>query len=83
MRFADVPACGALLLTEPAQDLANWFIPDKHVVVYRSVAELREKAAYFATHLPQAEEMGRAAAERAKMLPTFADRARTLLGECS
>lgn len=81
MRYADVPACGALLLTEPALGIADWFVPDKHIAIYTSVAELREKATYFAANPARAEEMGRAAAEQAKRLPTFADRARALLDE--
>lgn len=79
MRFADVPACGTLLLTEPSVEVEQWFQPGVHLVLFTSADDLYEQATSLVRELSQAESMGKAAAEQARKLPTFLDRANELL----
>lgn len=79
MRFADVPACGTLLLTEPSAEVGQWFQPGMHVALFASAADLYEQASGMVRDLSKAEAMGKAAAKQACKLPTFTDRACALL----
>ncbi len=49
-RNFEVPACGGLLLTTPADDLETYFDIGREVVVITSLAELIERVGYFLHH---------------------------------
>ncbi|MBI5469455.1 MAG: glycosyltransferase [Deltaproteobacteria bacterium] len=47
MRVLEVPACGALLLTDGSRDLKTVVTPGKHVVVYEGLDDFGEKLSAF------------------------------------
>lgn len=79
MRFADVPACGTVLLTEKNDDAANWLDESQGVLTYHGQDELRRRAMTLLDNRQATVDLGTAAATRVKQLPSFADRARTLI----
>ena len=49
-RVFEVPGCGGFLLTEAAEDLEHYYRPDKEIVVFRTLPELADKAAFYLKH---------------------------------
>ncbi|HEY5994985.1 MAG TPA: glycosyltransferase [Gallionellaceae bacterium] len=43
MRFFEVPAAGSLMLTDEVPELEKHFVPQKHLVVYKDAAELKQR----------------------------------------
>lgn len=79
LRVADVPACGAFLLTEHSAGLEEVFRLDREIVAFSSPAELADKARYYLAHDAQRETIARAGCERAQRLPRHVDRMREIV----
>jgi spore maturation protein CgeB len=60
LRIIDAMACGGFVLTEPVDDLKDYFSDGRELAVYGSAEELREKAGYYLAH----EQERRAVAAR-------------------
>jgi spore maturation protein CgeB len=49
-RNFEIPACGGFQLSGYAERLEEFFVPDKEIVVYRTMDELIEKIRYYLVH---------------------------------
>lgn len=63
-RNFEVPACGGFLLTEPAEDLYNFYEYGKEIVIFNNSAELAKKIVYYLNHEEERRRIARAGYER-------------------
>jgi len=63
-RHFEVPACGGFLLTEPAEDLYNFYEYEKEIVIFNNLAELIEKIIYYLNHEEERKRIAQAGYER-------------------
>ncbi|MBF0481681.1 MAG: glycosyltransferase [Desulfovibrionaceae bacterium] len=77
-RVFDVPACGAFVLTDEREQLAELFEIGKEAIVYRGPEEVEDLARYYLSH--ESERVAVAMAGRARVLAehTYVHRLRTL-----
>src|SRR5205085_685289 len=77
-RHFEIPAAGGFLLTEPADDLSQFFSPGKEIALYQNTGELIEKIKYYLAH--DAERKAIASAGHARVLKdhTYAARFRAI-----
>jgi spore maturation protein CgeB len=61
----EIPGAGGFLLTEAADNLEHYFVPDQEIVTFRSPAEMVEKVRYFLAHEEIRERIRLAGYERA------------------
>lgn len=80
LRLLDVPATGAFLLTDHADEVLEYFTPGVEIETFSSAAELADKTAYYLAHPEQRERIARAGHERSRRLPTYEQRMGELLG---
>ena len=78
LRDFEAPMSGALYATGWCEELADYFEPDREVIVYRSKEELAEKAAYYLAHPKEAEHVRQAGYRRAIKEHTWEKRFRQL-----
>ncbi len=64
-RVFEIPGAGGFLLTEAADNLERYFVPDQEIVTFRSPAEMVEKVRYFLAHDESRERIRLAGYERA------------------
>jgi spore maturation protein CgeB len=81
LRVVDVPACGALLLTEYSADLEDLFVLEQEISAFASPGEMQEKVDYFLAHEAERDRIARAGLLRVLDLPTPRDRMERLLSE--
>lgn len=79
LRYYNVPLSGGFLLSEWQDDVAELFEPEKEHVTFRTVEELRDKAAYYRKHPREKEKIRRAAVRRIMGEHLIAHRANTML----
>lgn len=63
-RVFEVPACRSVLLTDPADDLENYYEPGKELVVYRNPNELVSLTRHYLDHDGEREAIAEAGYER-------------------
>ena len=71
LREFEAPMCGALYCTGHSEELFEFFIPDKEVLVYQDHYELVDKVRYYLSHLEEAEKIRQAALRRAASDHTY------------
>ena len=64
MRLYEATGCGALLVTDHKDNLADLFEPEREVVTYRSADEAVEKVRYYLDHPAEAAQIARAGQAR-------------------
>lgn len=79
MRFADVPASGTVLLTEPSREVARWHLDESCAVLFSSPSDLREQATSFLSDKERCRTMCQKARLVAEEMPSFIDRAKYIL----
>lgn len=79
MRFADVPASGTVLITEPSREVERWHLADQCALLFTSPSELRARAQALLDDAEKCRSMSAAAADIASTMPTFVDRATQIL----
>ncbi len=77
-RVFEIAAAGAFQVCDPCKGLADHFSEDE-VPTYRSLAELREKVAYYLAHPEERTACAKRARERALAEHTYAHRAQAML----
>lgn len=82
LRILDVPACGAMLLTDYAAGIEEYLQPDREVVVAHSPEEMRDKARYYLAHDAQREKIAQAGWERVQKMETYAEKMRRMIELC-
>ena len=78
LREFEAPMCGALYFTGYCDELAEFYEPDKEVIVYRNEHELLDKVAYYLEHPAEAERIRQAGYERALRDHTYHQRFKSL-----
>ncbi|MEK7075481.1 MAG: glycosyltransferase, partial [Patescibacteria group bacterium] len=73
-RNFEVPACGGFLLTEPAEDLYNFYEYEKEIVIFNSLPELIKKTVYYLNHEEERKRIAQAGYERTLMEHTWGKR---------
>ena len=81
LRDFEAPMCGALYATGYTDELADYFEPDKEVLVYRDQHELLDKVRYYLAHPDEAEKVRRAGHARAMRDHTYHCRFQKLFRE--
>ena len=81
LREFEAPMCGALYCTGYMDELADFFEPDKEVLVYRNQHELLDKVRYYLAHPEEAEKIRQAGHARALRDHTYHRRFQTLFRE--
>jgi hypothetical protein len=81
LREFEAPMSGALYCTGYSDELAEFFEPDKEVLVYRSQHELLDKVRYYLAHPDDAQKLRRAGRARALRDHTYRRRFETLFRE--
>ncbi len=79
MRLYEATGCGALLVTDQKDNLAQLFEPDREVVTYSSTREAVEKIRYYLEHPSEAAAIARAGQARTLREHTYAHRIRELM----
>lgn len=78
-RTFEVPGAGGFLLTEPAPDLINWYIPDEQIAVFQSDQELVQKIKFFLSHSDIRDRIAAAGFERTRLDHTYEKRLQSVL----
>jgi len=78
LREFEAPMSGALYFTGWCDELAEFYEPDKEVVIYRNEHELLDKARYYLAHPEQAEQVRQAGHRRALADHTYQKRFKDL-----
>ena len=81
LREFEAPMSGALYCTGYTDELAEFYEPDKEVIVYRNEQELIEKVRYFLAHPDAAEKVRRAGLSRALRDHTYQRRFQQLFAQ--
>lgn len=79
LRIFDVPACGAFLITDYADELRTYFDLDAEIETYRSAEELADKLRYYLGNAEALTARAEAAYRRTLDLPSVEDRVREIL----
>jgi spore maturation protein CgeB len=80
LRTFEIAGSGGFQIAEERDEIGNYFEPEKEIVTYRHVDELREKVDYYLAHERQRSEIARRAQRRAHGEHTYAHRLTELLG---
>jgi len=73
-RNFEIPGCGGFLLTEMAENLGEYYVPDAEIGVYNSPGTLIEKIRYHLSHEEERAKIARAGYERTMREHTYAKR---------
>lgn len=79
MRFADVPACGTVMLAQRVEELVTWFEPGANVLAYEKLSDFESMARALLCDPECVRRISEAGVEVAAKMPTFADRAKHLV----
>ena len=79
LRLFEVPASGGFLLTDWVAEIDGAYRPDKQLVCWRTVEELRAKVTYYLAHDDERREIAARGREHFLQHHTYAARARELL----
>ena len=82
LRILDVPACGAMLLTDHAAGIEDYLQPDREVVIAHTPEEMRDKARYYLAHDAQRERIALAGWQRVQKMENYAQKMRRMLALC-
>jgi spore maturation protein CgeB len=73
-RTFEIPGVGGFLLTEEAQDLERYFVPDEEIVTFRTPDELVEKVRHYLAHPEDRDRVRLAGHARALREHTYVHR---------
>ncbi|MDQ7988580.1 MAG: glycosyltransferase [Candidatus Dactylopiibacterium sp.] len=79
LRLFEVPAAGGFLLTDWVEEIDEHFVDGQHVVCWRSVEELSDKAAWYLGHDTERQRIARAGHEHVLRHHTYKRRAQDLV----
>jgi spore maturation protein CgeB len=70
-RIFEVPGCGGFLMTQPADDLERYYMPDREVVIFHDLVDLARKIRHYLDHPEERDQVARAGHERTKAEHTY------------
>lgn len=73
-RTFEVPACGGFLLTEDADNLRDYYIDGKEIVIFKGTRDLAEKCKYYLEHEKERSQIAQAGYERTLKEHTYEHR---------
>jgi spore maturation protein CgeB len=73
-RTFEVPACGGFLLTGDADNLRDYYIDGKEIVIFKDKADMVEKAKYYLEHEEERRAIAKAGYERTIREHTYINR---------
>lgn len=73
-RNFEVPACGGLLMTGEADNIQDYYVPGKEIVVFKNEADLVEKCKYFMEYEEERRAIAKAGYERTVKEHTYEKR---------
>jgi spore maturation protein CgeB len=79
LRVMDIPACGALLVSEYSDELAEYYKLGVEAESFVESREMLDKIRYYDKRLFKAARVAQKGYERVQRLPTYADRARQII----
>jgi len=79
LRLFEVPAAGAFLLTDPVDEIREYFVEDEHLACWRGVDELRAKLEHYVARPEECERIARAGREHFLAHHSYPVRARRVL----
>lgn len=82
LRLVDVPATAAFLLTEDSEATRQIFTPGKHIEVFSSPDELRDKVAFYLANDSAREKIAQSGYERVQQLGSYRDKMHYMLACC-
>ncbi len=77
-RTFEVPGCGGFLMTGDADNLRDYYIDGREIVVFRNVGDLVKKIRYYLTHDREREAIAKAGYERTLRDHTYEKRFRDI-----
>lgn len=80
-RTFEIPGCGGFQLSEYAERIEEFFVPDKEIALYRTSAEMVEKIRYYLSHDDERKAIADAGYRRALRDHTYEQRFKTLFTE--
>jgi len=78
-RTFEVPGCGGFLLTGRAEDLEDYYVDGKEVVIFKNIRDLINKIRYYLTHEDERATIAQAGYERTLREHTYEKRFREIL----
>jgi spore maturation protein CgeB len=63
-RHFEIPACGGFAISSLADDIKNYFEPDKEMVFYKNIDDLAEKIKYYLEHNKERQKIAQAGYQR-------------------
>lgn len=79
LRIMDVPATGALLLTDDSAALREFFIPGMEVATFNTAEDLRKQVLHYLAHPDERKQIAEAGYLRTEVQGSYAYKARALL----
>ncbi len=79
LRVMDITACGALLLSEHSDELAEYYSLGIEAESFFDPREMLDKIRYYDKRWIKASRMAQKGYEKSRRLPTYADRARQII----
>lgn len=80
-RVFEVPGNGGFLMTEPAENIDNFYLPEKEIVLFETVDDLAEKIRYFLANPKHRDEIATAGFVKTRDTHTYDLRFKMLLRE--
>lgn len=80
-RNFEIPGSGGFLLTSNADNLDEYFVPEKEIAVFSGIDDLIDKARYYLVHADEREAIRHAGHERALRDHTYEQRFREIFGQ--
>ncbi len=78
-RVFEVAACGGFLLTgKTDDDISEYYIPGKEIVIFENTVDLVEKCQYYLEHGPERDKIAKAGYERTTRDHTYEQRFKTI-----
>jgi spore maturation protein CgeB len=77
-RHFQIPACGGFVMTSMADDLGEWYVPGKEIVIYENEDDMAEKVKYYLAHEAERKAIAQAGYERTVRDHTYEKRFRAI-----
>jgi len=78
-RIFDVPLCGKFIISDYKKDIEELFIPEKEVIYYKNIEELKELITYYESHPESMKNIIKAAYKRIIDEHTYLHRAEKII----
>jgi spore maturation protein CgeB len=73
-RTFEIPACRTMTMTKPADNIEEYYVPNKEMIFYKNDGDLIERIRYYLIHDKEREEIARRGYERTIKEHTFEKR---------